>query len=431
MEPEPSFEVVQAFHRRYLEGEKPKQLLKEMGRDDLAPGQIMKVFPPYPVEGACPLCGGGLERRRLSRPDFQFGRSALPYCTECNHRQAVDCPCRSCIQQRMEARERQRVEQETALAARRMMIEARIAMRPPCTLAQMSDCDPRCLLALASDLFDAAMRPEETGASCVLQRYREMGVGSDWRVPDVMRSVIDAFDESGEVIKEFSQRVAYRWHIDSAVTWGDVCQALRERLRGNNEMLETIWLDIMADECLGFLGWQLMTVSLPTVKETSPIPLVIRRLLTQTSAKLVYKFIRMSVGNAAEFSRRTECKSNSMAVALIKRWLEDHYRNQRDGKYPGQGFRRPEKYLRSTLNCMFFNEVLKGVADVGFDECVADYLPRTRLWRRNVAEGASDRPVCCDCGAVDVLYEQRRSTIRLECRRCGQVQIFEADPMTP
>lgn len=426
-----SFDVLKAFHQRYVEGEKATEILKDMGRTDLVPSQVMKAFPPYPVEGACPLCGGARQCRWLSRTEYTCGGVVVPFCVNCGHREEVRCSCEQCRRERAEEHERQLAAGRAARAARLTALKTWIAGQPPRSLAHAHECDPRCLLALAADLYAKAVRSREPTESRVWSAYRQLGVANGWRIPDVTGASADAFDESGQVIEDLRALAAYRWNVDAQVTYQDVCDVVCQRLAGDNELLKEIWLDIMAEECLVFLESRLKQMRLPTGRLMRPIYSVLVRLLAEVPASLVCRFIWLSMRDAATYALEQTANSQFRAVGRISDRLEHHYRMHRSGKYVGASFSRSAGYERTALNRMYFSEVLEGIGDIGFEECVVGYLPRTPLWRRDVAEGASSRPVCCDCGALEVIYEQRRSTIRLECQACGQVQIFEADPMTP
>ncbi|MET3654776.1 hypothetical protein [Dyella japonica] len=200
---------------------------------------------------------------------------------------------------------------------------------------------------------------------------------------------------------------------------------LRSRLSGNIAELTSIWIDIARAECFEFLEGRMTTVSLDYQRLPRRRAVdVIESALRSLSAERVFKLIYMSVENAAAFTRTAECKGLPHAINCIPRNIEMHTENCKAGKYNDKPFRRPKGFVRSTLSHIFFSDLLGGSGDIGFRECVTDYLRKMEAPSATTPHIDITGAPCEQCGGRVAGQFQGHLSFLVVCELCGSQKRF-------
>ncbi|MBL0451336.1 hypothetical protein [Aeromonas caviae] len=429
-----SSEDIEVLYKKYLDGEKNSDLVKEY-KIDVKPNNLLKILPPrILIDQSCPCCNIPMYKKRDSKNQSSWQRPPIE-CFNCEHKIynenrfiEINCSCKHCEQVKFE-------EQEAADKIKRKVIEDKCNpdIIKPTIYSELNFSCKLSLLTLfimqTEEEFDRILPLNYLTKSKLFTPTDEMSDECLRVLADVQAIIVDpqsdlrAFPEGhdcytinfGDV--KWISNVAF--HSENRAPLKDVYNKIYDELSNGVQAqweseIYNIIFKIAREEVLQYMALKADELKMP-ISATNKTPAVVNQLLRNFSVQEIYYFVRKSVEDAQLYYAKNGTISKKQASNIIPNKMLSLGERALNEKWETYKSNRNSKSPRSAISEVFYDFFLRD-KDAGFVKAPGKYWEQELYPQRfssresgNIPESCDDNIFFCnDCGSNTVKTKMRK-----------------------
>lgn len=398
------------LYERYIAGEGPAKLIEELGLG-IASSQFMRIFPPDPVGGSCPLCSGRLMCAKQSRN----GPRQATYCDSCGHsdQMGARCYCAACSAEVRHAFDERRAAKVSADAHKLSLAKARYHPEVRHHAQPMAGWSTYTLLLLGSlglgETNAADGLADDLLEACLLQAVGDLilvpspDTPADFYLPD---GTIDPMYV--RAVDMVAGPASEQLHRDR------IAPLLQERLHADPAAASALWLDLMTNDCMRFIAWRLGGTTLAGSHIPDGVGPLVREHLTQRTMQEMTRVLYIAVEKCKSFATHRTCRGFQHATNGLMKHIRSGLIQLSDKPSLAQDWYRSTQ-SQSNFSLYLFDEVMGDVQDVRFRQRLSE-------WRATFCdpqESALVSMACLSCGSAPMTLFRRSHSLAMICANCG------------